>query len=335
MKELKVCSLFAGCGGLDLGFELAEHPKLKFKTVWANDIDNSCAETYKRNFKRTKFLECDIWDYDLNDMPNCDVILGGFPCQDFSMLKGNEVKRKGVNTERGILYTKFVEAVMLKKPLLFVAENVKGLLSANKGGAIKQIMSDFKRVGYHVHYKLINFADYGVPQRRERVIIIGIRDDLDSNFMFPNPTHKNNYISSKEALKDVELVKYNNEKHKIRPETVDMLKHVPPGGNYKDIPKFENNNWMSLIYRRLNPDKPSPTIVALGGGGTWGYHYSENRALTNRERARIQTFPDNFVFEGSLTKIRMQIGNAVPPLGAKSIAEAILKHLSDKILLTM
>jgi len=303
---------------------------LKFKTVWANDIDKSCALTYKRNFPHTEFITGDIWDYDLNRLPECDVILGGFPCQDFSMLRGDEVKRKGVAAKRGVLYTKFVEAVFLKQPIIFVAENVKGLLSANNGKAIKQIISDFEKVGYHVHYKLLNFADYGVPQRRERVLIVGIRKDLDGSFKFPEPTHLGRHTAVKEALKGVEQVKHNNEHHKMKRETIEMIKAIPAGGNYKSVPKYANRNWMSLIYERLHPDKPSPTIVALGGGGTWGYHYSEPRMLTNRERARIQTFPDDFVFEGTPTQIRMQLGNAVPPLGAKPIAEAVLSHLSGK-----
>lgn len=331
-KELKICSLFAGCGGLDLGFELAEHPNLKFKTVWANDFNKSACETYRKNFPEVDVIEGDIWNYNISNMPDCDVILGGFPCQDFSMLRGDEVKRKGVETKRGLLYTKFVEAVALKKPILFVAENVKGLVSANKGFAIKKIIEDFGNLGYHiVPPKVINFADYGVPQRRERVLIIGIRKDLDGSFIFPEPTHKGKHVSAKEALKDVEKVRFNNELHKMNKETIEMLKLIPPGGNYKNIPKYKDKNWMSLIYRKLHPDKPSPTIVAGGGGGTWGYHYSENRMLTNRERARIQTFPDTFIFEGTPTEIRRQLGNAVPPLGAKPIAEAILVHLSMKI----
>lgn len=329
-KELKICSLFAGCGGLDLGFETAQHPFLKFKVIWANDVDESCAKTYKKNFTHTEFINKDIWEYDLKKVPDCDVILGGFPCEDFSMLRGNEVKRKGVKTKRGVLYTKFVEAVFLKKPFVFVAENVKGILSANKGKAMKQIIKDFSEVGYNVHYKLINFAEYGVPQKRERVIIVGIRKDLNGNFEWPKPTHKKRYVSVKEALKGVEKVPHNNERHRMKAETIEMLKKIPAGGNYKYIPKYKDKNWMSLIYKRLHPNEPSSTIVALGGGGTWGYHYKEPRMLTNRERARIQTFPDNFIFEGSLTQIRMQLGNAVPPLGAVPIAESILSHLHNK-----
>ena len=108
------------------------------------------------------------------------------------------------------------------------------------------------------------------------------------------------------------------------------LKLIPPGGNYKNLPGYENKNWMSLIYKRLHPNKPSPTIVANGGGGTWGYHYSEPRPLTNRERARIQTFPDDFEFVGSISEVRKQLGNAVPPLGIKPIAEQIIKTLNKE-----
>lgn len=331
MRELSICSLFAGCGGLDLGFELARHESLKFKTVWANDFDPAACATYRRNFPQVAVAEGDIWDYDLNQMPDCDIILGGFPCQDFSMLRGQE-KRKGISVKRGLLYTKFVEAVELKKPMAFIAENVKGLVTANNGYAIRKITEDFAKLGYHVSPpKIINFADYGVPQKRERVIIVGIREDLDGTFKFPEPTHTGRHISAKKALQGVEKIKYNNEHQNISQSTINMLKKIPAGGNYKNVPEFKHNNWMSLIYKRLDPNEPSPTIVANGGGGTWGYHYSEPRPLTNRERARLQSFPDDFIFEGSIAEVRRQIGNAVPPEGAKAVAEAVLKHLSEKL----
>jgi len=331
VKLLKVCSLFAGCGGLDLGFELAEHSKLKFKIVWANDFDKSACATYRRNFPNVELIEDDIWDYDLNKLPKCDVILGGFPCQDFSILRGDT--RSGFESKRGLLYTKFVEAVSKRQPLFFVAENVKGLLSAHGGWAIKKIKEDFEKVdhvGYNVEYKLINFADFGVPQNRQRVVIVGVRNDLGIRFDFPEPTHKDKHINVKEAFKGVEKVKLNNEKLKMNESTRKKLERIPAGGNYSDLSEYSKKNWMSLIYKRLHPDKPSPTIVACGGGGTWGYHYAEPRALTNRERARIQTFPDNFEFIGSTTEVRKQIGNAVPPMGIKPIAEQILKVVNKE-----
>lgn len=328
-RKLKIMSLFAGCGGMDLGFLMAKHPKLAYEIVWANDFDKSACETYKKNFNHD--IICgDIWDIDLDKTPEADVIIGGFPCEDFSVLRGE--KRKGFKAKRGLLYTNFVEAVAKKLPMFFVAENVKGLLSMHKGWAIKKIKEDFERVddiGYDVQYKLINFADFGVPQNRERIIIIGIRKDLNIKFEFPEPTHKNNPLTVKEALKDVEQVIANNERLKVLPSTVEKLKKIPAGGNYKYLPDHANRNWMSLIYKRLHPDKPSPTIVACGGGGTWGYHYEEPRPLTNRERARIQTFPDSFEFAGGITEVRRQIGNAVPPLGIKPISEQLLRAVEN------
>src|SRR3989338_2290535 len=211
MKKLKVMSLFAGCGGMDLGFLLAKHPELAYEIVWANDFEKIACETYKKNFNHD--IVCgDIWEIDLDKTPKADVIIGGFPCQDFSALRGE--KRPGLKSKRGLLYTKFVEAVSKKLPLFFVAENVKGLLTANNGWAIKKIKDDFAKVdhvGYNVTHKLINFADYGVPQKRERVVIVGVRNDLGLNFVFPKPTHKYNHISSSEAFKGVEKIKLNNE----------------------------------------------------------------------------------------------------------------------------
>jgi len=330
-KKLKIMSLFAGCGGMDLGFLMAEHPELAYKIAWANDFEKPACETFKKNFKHNIICK-DIWDVDLDKTPKVDVIIGGFPCQDFSVLRGE--KRHGFKAKRGLLYTKFVEAVAKKLPLFFVAENVKGLLTTHNGWAIKKIKSDFEKVdhvGYKVQYKLINFADFGVPQNRERVIIVGVRNDLGTSFVFPEPTHKNKPISVKEALKNVEKVKANNEKMKIQPSTKEKLEQIPPGGNYKNIKGYENRNWMSLIYKRVHPDRPSPTIVANGGGGTWGYHHIEPRPLTNRERARIQTFPDDFKFVGSISEVRKQLGNAVPPLGIKPIAEQLLKAINKEI----
>ena len=202
-----VGSLFAGCGGMDLGFT-----QEGFRISWANDIDHWACETYKRNFG-DHIIEADVTKVDFNDLPRCDVMLGGFPCQDFSMIW----KRKGLGTERGNLYRHFVKAVSLKRPKVFVAENVKGLLTANKGEAIKQIVKDFADVGYRVQVHPVNFADYGAPQLRERVLIIGVRNDIKKDFVMPARTHdKRSHVGAKEALKDVEYAVYNNEHQKIR-----------------------------------------------------------------------------------------------------------------------
>ena len=326
-KKIKIMSLFSGCGGMDLGFLLSENNRFFFDITWANDYEASACKTFKENFKHDIVCD-DIWNYDLNNTPKIDIIIGGFPCQDFSILRGD--KRSGFNSKRGLLYTKFVEAVELKQPLFFIAENVKGLLTSHKGWAIKKIKEDFSAIspfGYNVQHKLINFANFGVPQNRERIVIIGVRRDLDIHFEFPEETNKNDHMTVKTAFSSVENAKYNNEKLRMLQSTKDKLKHIPPGGNYKYIPEHNFRNWMSLIYKRTHPNKPSPTIVACGGGGTWGYHFKKLRSLTNRERARIQTFPDSFVFYGTTTEIRKQIGNAVPPLGIKPIGEKILESI--------
>lgn len=317
-KKPTLVSLFSGCGGLDLGFLQAG-----YKIIWANDNDHWSCETYKRNFGN-HVHEASIVDVDFRTVPDCDIMTGGFPCQDFSMIW----KRGGLATDRGNLYKHFVRAVEAKRPRVFIGENVKGLLSANKGEAIKKIVDDFAALGYTVQYQLCNFAKYGAPQLRERVIIVGIRNDVDYRFTFPEPTHNEaTYVTSGEALKDVERVKANNEHQNIKEKTKKMLGLIPEGKNFAAIPKdspYYVKGMISHVYRRLDRNKPSTTIIAGGGGGTWGYHYEQNRPLTNRERARLFGYPDDFVFEGSITEVRRQIGNSVPPVAAHVIAKAIL-----------
>ena len=325
-ENIDAISLFSGCGGMDLGFH-----KAGFNIKWANDFDKKACETYSKNISN-HIVHGDITKIDYNSIPNADIIIGGFPCQDFSMIW----KRGGIDTDRGNLYRNFVDIVALKNPLMFVAENVKGLLTANKKKAIKQIIEDFSntgKVGYTTTPFLINFANYGAPQLRERVLIIGVRKDIDQFFDIPNPTHSpQNYVSSKEALKNVEKVLFNNEHQNIKSNTIEKLKLIPPGGNFTDIPKdspYYVKGMISHVYRRLHPDKPSTTIIASGGGGTWGYHYEEPRPLTNRERARLFGYPDDFIFEGSISEVRRQIGNSVPPIGVLPIAEHIKTFLQS------
>lgn len=320
-----IVSLFAGCGGLDLGFH-----QEGYKTIWANDFNHWACETFRRNFGDV-IVEGDIEKidpYNQHDVPDCDIILGGFPCQDFSLLW----KQPGLNGERGNLYKSFLRFIDAKKPKAFVAENVKGLLTANKGKAIRQIIHDFENIapGYVVIPKLYNFADFGVPQFRERVLIVGVRVDTGFLFSHPTPTHGPNapkpYYTSGEAIAGALDVPYNNEKMNIAEKTRQLLDLIPEGGNFTDVPKDHPlyvKGMISHVYRRLKLDEPSKTIIAAGGGGTWGYHYPEPRPLTNRERARIQSFPDNFVFEGSVTEVRRQIGNAVPPQGVREVAKKL------------
>ncbi|OGM55653.1 DNA (cytosine-5-)-methyltransferase [Candidatus Woesebacteria bacterium RIFCSPHIGHO2_12_FULL_44_11] len=307
---------------MDLGF-IQEG----YDIVWANDFEHWACETYKKNFG-PHIVEGDIADINFKNIPKCDLITGGFPCQDFSMIW----KRGGLETDRGNLYKYFVKAVATKLPKAFVAENVKGLLTANKGMAIRQIVKDFQKVdhlGYRIYINLFNFAEYGVPQIRERVIIVGIRSDIPYEFKKPKPTHyEGNYATAGEALKGVEKVPYNNEHMQIHDRTIKIISLIPPGGNFTDIPQdspYYVKGMISHVYRRIHPNKPSKTIIAGGGGGTWGYHHIEPRPLTNRERARLFGFPDDFIFEGNISQVRKQIGNAVPPPGARVVAKELRK----------
>ena len=327
----KILSLFSGCGGLDLGFH-----KAGYETVWANDFSHWACESFRKNIGNV-IVEGDIEQIDPNDpsIPECDIILGGFPCQDFSMIW----KQPGLEGERGNLYKSFLRFVNAKKPKVFVAENVKGLLTANKKKAIQQIITDFENCGYYVQAKLYNFAEFGVPQFRERVLIVGVRLDTGFDFHHPEPTHGENtdhgllpYVTAGQAISDIPENASNHEQLKISEKTKKRLELIPEGGNYSDIPRDHPlyvKSMLSLVYRRMHRDKPSTTIIAAGGGGTWGYHFPEPRAFTNRERARLQSFPDNFEFIGSTTEVRRQIGNAVPPQGVVELAKATFPIFSN------
>lgn len=322
-----IISLFSGCGGLDLGFEQVGG----YRTVWANDFKHEACESFRMHFGdviREGDVEA-IDPYTDPTIPACDLILGGFPCQDFSIIW----KQPGLDGTRGNLYKSFLRFVDAKKPLAFVAENVKGILTANGRRAIRQIIEDFQNIepGYVVIPHLYDFADYGVPEFRERVLIVGIRSDTGFDFHHPQPTHGNKegllpYVTVGDAFKGVENVPYNNEHLRITTRTEKVISLIPEGGNFTAIPKdspYYVKGMISHVYRRVKLDEPSKTIIAQGGGGTWGYHYPENRPLTNRERARIQSFPDDFVFYGNTTEVRRQIGNAVPPVGVHAVANAL------------
>lgn len=324
IKRPKILSLFSGCGGLDLGFH-----QQGYDTVWANDFNEWAVETFKKNLGGI-IVHGDIEEINpyKDNVPDCDLILGGFPCQDFSMIW----KRPGLNGERGNLYKSFLRFVDAKKPKAFIAENVKGLLSANNKKAIQSIVQDFEKInpGYLVKIQLYNFAEYGVPQFRERVLIVGIRLDTGFNFFHPAPTHgpgrEYPYVTAGEAVEGAEKVPYNNEYMNIAPKTVEKLKLISEGGNFTDIPRDHHlyvKGMISHIYRRIHRNEPAKTIIAAGGGGTWGYHYPEPRALTNRERARLQSYPDDFIFIGTNAEIRRQIGNSVPSVGVWKLAKKL------------
>ena len=322
----KIVSIFSGCGGLDYGFHLEG-----YETIWANDFAEWACKSFANMLGDViQYKDITLIDpYKDKSIPDCDIVLGGFPCQDFSIIW----KQPGLNGTRGGLFRHFAEFVDAKKPKAFVAENVKGLLTANGGKAIDTIIKDFESIapGYVVKPHLYNFAEYGVPQFRERVLFVGVRIDTGFDFVHPKPTHGPNgqkpYVTAGDALKGVEKVAANNEKINIKERTKKILELIPEGGNFTDIPKDNPlyvKGMISHVYRRIKRDEPAKTIIAAGGGGTWGYHYPEPRPLTNRERARLQSFPDDFIFEGSVAEVRRQIGNAVPPDGVREVAKRLL-----------
>lgn len=338
-KIFKFAELFCGPGGLSLGARLSSATDskgnyFKIEPVWANDMDEDTCKTYSRNIHNgdlSKVTCATIETVDLSKVPSFDVLAFGFPCNDFSVVG----EQKGFDGKFGPLYTYGIEAINIHNPQWFIAENVSGLQSANEGKAFSKILEDLENAGkgYILTPHLYEFEDYGVPQTRHRVVIVGIRKDLNLKFKVPAPTTADRYISAREAIENPPIPEnaFNNEMTKQSKMVVDRLKHIPAGENvwHHTIPTHLRLNVksakMSQIYKRLHPNKPSYTITGSGGGGTHGYHWKENRALTNRERARIQTFPDSFIFEGSKESVRKQIGMAVPPKAAKEIVTAVLK----------
>ena len=321
---IRVLSLFSGCGGFDLGFH-----QEGYSTVWANDFEHWSCESFRANFGDI-IREGDIAEIDPNDpsIPDCDIIIGGFPCQDFSVLKD----RPGLKTKRGSLFHYFADFVEAKKPLAFVIENVQGILTANRGKALDAILERFEDIEpwYVIKPKLYDFSQYGVPQFRKRVLFVGVRVDTGFDFIHPEPICgpgcDQPYVTAGAALAGVEDCPLNNERQRVSDIVRRLLEIIPEGGNYEDIPKDHPlyvRELFSLCYKRIHRGEPSPTIVSSGGGGTWGYHYPEPRPLTNRERARMQSFPDDFIFCGPLAEVRRQIGNAVPPLGVRPVAAAL------------
>ena len=334
----KLAELFCGPGGLALGAVKAkvEHngKVYKIKPVWANDIDEDACRTYARNIhngNQTNVVCAPVETIDFKKVPKFDALAFGFPCNDFSIVG----EQKGFDGKYGPLYSYGVKAINTHNPKWFIAENVGGIQSANNGRAFENILEDLESAGkgYKLTTHLYKFEEYGVPQTRHRIVIIGIRKDLDLEFKVPAPTTADKPPTAREAIENPPIPK-DAPNHEITQQSkivVERLKYIPPGENawYEGLPEHlrlkVKGARMSQIYRRLHPDKPSYTITGSGGGGTHGYHWKENRALTNRERARIQTFSDDFIFEGSKESVRKQIGMAVPPKGAQAIIEAVLK----------
>ncbi|MCU7492384.1 MAG: DNA cytosine methyltransferase [Ignavibacteria bacterium] len=335
--------LFSGPGGIGLAAKMAkactDKEVFEISHVWATDYDKDSCATFRNNIcpDNPKSVICeDIRKLDYNKLLNIskiDALAFGFPCNDFSVVG----EQKGMDGIYGPLYEYGVKALKFFKPKWFLAENVGGLRNSNDGTAFDKILSELSSAGYLVYPHLYKFDLYGVPQSRHRIIIIGIRKDLNIKFGIPSPLpYKAINVSCKNAIENPPIPKDapNNELTNQSDVVIERLKYIKQGENAftADLPQHLKLNVksakISQIYKRLDESKPAYTITGSGGGGTHVYHWKENRALTNRERARLQTFPDTFIFSGSKESVRKQIGMAVPPSGVKIILESVLKSFA-------
>lgn len=333
-KTLNVVSLFSGCGGMDLGFRGdfsvfgRKYSKNPYKIVFSNDIIKQACQTYEHNFKVTPYCG-DVKELNYSLLPQADIVIGGFPCQDFSLAG----KRKGLSSDRGRLYIEMKKVIEYCNPIAFVAENVDGIRRGEKGNdisALDIILDDFRSIGYSVVYKALNAADYGVPQNRVRIIIVGIRKELNKKMMYPKANFGYNksypWMTSKEAIDDLwEMI-----------DKTDIKNHT--SRDYSKAKFYPGKSTQGNC--QIKADKPSPTIRSEHHGNIEG-HYRTNkpddptdmtgwRRLSVRECARLQTFPDDFEFPVNSSNAYKQIGNAVPPVLAWHVARALYISLNGR-----
>lgn len=353
-KKLTCIDLFCGCGGLSKGFELAGYDVLL-------GVDNNAPalETFVKNHKGSKAFNGDLSATgtfekieELIDHQQVDVIVGGPPCQGFSL-----TGRRQFDDDRNKLYLAMIETVKRFKPRAFLIENVPGMATLYKGEVKDEILKRFRKMGYKVSCQILCAADYGVPQIRKRLVFVGLRDG-DAEFKFPLPTHtEKNYVTCEQAISDLpslekelgeEVSSYENKtltdyqqlmrgKCKVLHNHVavahkdfvkEVIAQVPDGGNYKDLPEgVGSSRNFHMAWTRYRSDKPSRTIDT---GHRNNFHYKWNRCPTVRESARLQSFPDDFVFYGNKTQQNRQVGNAVPVLMAKAVGAEIKKYLDGE-----
>lgn len=333
-KKYKVLELFAGAGGLALGME-----KAGLKCIALNEIDKWACETLRNNRPNWNVLEGDIKNFDFSEYKNkVDIITGGFPCQAFSYAG----KKLGLNDARGTLFYEFARAVQEVKPLLCIGENVRGLLSHEKGKTLQGMISILDEIGYKVvPVQVLKAIYYRVPQKRERLILVGVRKDVDIDFEYPNPHRK--IYNLKDALKKGEL--YDSDVPKSKGANYpdykkNVLDLVPPKGYWRDLPLEIQKEYMGGSFylgggktgmaRRIGWDEPSLTLTCSPAQKqTERCHPEETRPFTVREYARIQTFPDNWEFAGSIAQQYKQIGNAVPVNLAQEVGFSIVRFLNE------
>jgi DNA (cytosine-5)-methyltransferase 1 len=329
---MKIASLFSGCGGLDLGFTNAG-----FKMIYANDFDKMCWETFEKNHG-IKIDGRSIVDVKPEEIPAVDGIIGGPPCQSWSLAGA----MRGIKDKRGKLFYEYIRILKDKKPKFFLAENVPGIISSAHINEFNKILAEFEKLGYNVTYKLLNAQDYGVPQERKRVIVVGFRKDLGKTFEFPEPTHKKGnkelpeWVTLKEALAGLPEAKPAKDKNKPN-ENLAVPNQEYMAGGFSTIYLSRNRckNWDESSFTiqamgRHAPIHPSSAKMKKLGPDEWKFEGNSPvyRRLSVRECARIQTFPDNFIFYyNSVADGYKMIGNAVPVKLAEAIAKKILASL--------
>lgn len=343
-ESLNCIDLFCGCGGLSLGFE-----KAGFNVLLGIDAWQDAITTFNYNHKNSKGICADLSTLNPEEIEKelngktVDLIIGGPPCQGFSV-----AGKRIVDDERNKLYKNFVRFVEYYKPKAFMMENVPNILSIGEGIVKDSIVKDFSDLGYKVVYRILTASDYGVPQNRRRAVFVGLQNGME--FKYPHSTVKNR-ITSKEAISDLpDKTITDGDKYPLEPQseyqktmrenakglynhritlhteqTKRIISLVPDGGNYKDLPlELQNTRKVHIAWTRLDSTKPSFTIDC---GHNHHFHYEYNRVPTVRESARIQSFPDDFVFLGKQGSQLRQVGNAVPPLMAEEIAKQMKKLL--------
>jgi len=330
MKNYTYIDLFSGAGGMTLGFDNAG-----FKNLLAIEFNNDFAQTYKKNFPNHNLIIDDIKNVsekqirDIIKDEKVDVIIGGPPCQGFSI--AGKIGRSFIDDDRNRLFKEFVRFVKILRPNIFVLENVKAMERHNNGKTIKEIVSSFEEIGYDIKYKVLNAANYGVPQERRRIFIVGTLGK--NNFEYPKETKE--ITTVKDAIDD--LPKLNSGESSDIPnhnamahskQMLEKMSYVKDGGDRNDIPEdLRPKSGDSRKYIRYNSKKPSFCVT---GDMRKIFHYSQNRALTCRELARLQTFPDSFIFLGNAGKVQQQIGNAVPVLLANKMAIQVKEVLDNE-----
>ncbi len=336
MTKFKLGELYCGPGGLAYGalHSRSKDGRFTVSHAWANDYDYDTVQTYRKNIcpEAPQTVYCgDVRHLDIDNLEKIDAFAYGFPCNSFS----NVGEHKGIANEKfGQLYWYGIVVLRKFQPQWFIAENVSGIRSAGSND-FQIILNDMRESGYKLVANLYKAECYGVPQTRHRVIIVGIRDDLDVTFHVPDfHQYDNCDVSAQTALADIPVDAANNEVRKLSDTVIRRLSYINPGQNVwqaeTNMPeelRIKTRTRISQIYRKLDPTKPSYTITAAGGGGTFGYHWT-NRELTNRERARIQTFPDSFEFVGKYSSVRKQIGMAVPCRLSSIVTTAILNSFA-------